>query len=47
MCKYFTASVLAPRLFVKILIETNVKISNELNLSRVYQSVNYTESLAK
>ena len=33
------------RFFVKVLIEMNVNISNELNLSDVYQSVNYTGSL--
>ena len=32
---------------MKILIETNVNISNELNFSDVYRSVNYTGSLAK
>ena len=32
---------------VKALIETNVSISNELNFSGVYWSVNYIGSLAK
>ena len=35
------------RFFVKILIETNVNISNELILSDGYRSVNYTALLAK
>ena len=48
MCKCFTASVLALiSFFVKVLIETNVNMSNELNLSDVYRSVNYIGSLAK
>ena len=34
------------RFFDKILIETNVNISDELNFSDVYQSVNYIASLA-
>ena len=32
---------------IKVLIETNVNISNELNFSDVYQSVNYNGLLAK
>ena len=35
------------RFFVKVLTETNVNISNELNFSDVYRSVNYIWSLAK
>ena len=35
------------KILVKILIETNIKISNELIFSDVYRSVNYTGSLAK
>ena len=35
------------RFFVKILIETNINISNELIFSDVYRSVNYTELLVK
>ena len=33
--------------FVKVLIEKNINISNELNFSDVYQSVNFIRSLAK
>ena len=41
-CKCFTASSFSVyiRLFVKVLIEKNVNISNELNLSGVYRRVN-------
>ena len=35
------------RFFVKVSIERNVNISNELNFSDVYRSVNDTGSLAK
>ena len=35
------------KIFVKVLIETNVNISNELNFSDVYLSVNYIGWLAK
>ena len=35
------------RFFVKVLIETNVNISNELNFSYILGSVNYIGSLAK
>ena len=35
------------RFFVNVLIEMNVNISNELNFSDVYRSVNYNGSLAK
>ena len=35
------------RFFVKVLIETNVNISNELNISDVYLSVNYIVLQAK
>ena len=34
------------KIFVKVLIETNVNISNELNFSDIYRSVNYIGSLA-
>ena len=33
--------------FIKVLIETNVNISNELHFSDVYQSVNYIRLLEK
>ena len=48
-CKSFTASFFSTyiRFFVKVLIETNVNISNELNFSNVYRRVNYLVSLAK
>ena len=46
MCKCFTASILALIFLSKILIETNVNVSNELNFSDVYVR-NYTGSLAK
>ena len=48
-CKCFTASILALILdfFVKVLTETNVNISSELNFPEVYRSVNYIGSLAK
>ena len=35
------------RIFVKVLIETSVNISNELNFFDVYRSVNYTQPQAK
>ena len=35
------------RFFVNVLIEMNVNVSNELNFSDVYRSVNYIGSLAK
>ena len=35
------------KILVKVLIETKVYISNPLNFSDVYLSVNYTWSLAK
>ena len=35
------------KIFCKVLFETNVNISNELNFSDVYQSVNYIGLLAK
>ena len=35
------------RFFVKVLIEMNENISNELNFSDVYRSVNYIGLLAK
>ena len=48
MCKCFTASILALfKISVKVLIETNVNISDELDFSDVYRSVNYFGSLAK
>ena len=48
VCECLTASVLALiRFNITVLIETNVNISGELNLSEVYQSENYTGSLAK
>ena len=49
VCKSFTGSILATyiRFFVKALIETNVNISNKINFSGVYRSVNYIGSLAK
>ena len=34
-------------LFVKVLIQTNVNISNKLIFSDVYRSVNYNGPLAK
>ena len=43
----FTDSILALRFFVKVLLETNANINNELNISDVYQSVKYTGLLAK
>ena len=48
-CKYFSGSFFIAyiKFFVKVLIETNVNISNELNFSKVYRSVNYNGSLAK
>ena len=47
--KCFTASFFSAyiKVFVKVLTETNVNISNELNVSDVYRSVNYIGSLAK
>ena len=33
--------------FVKVLVETNLNISNEFKFSDVYRSVKYTGSLAK
>ena len=44
MYKCFPASSLAliSDFFFNVLIEINVNISNELNFSDVYQSVNYT-----
>ncbi|MEW8546498.1 MAG: hypothetical protein AB2693_23530 [Candidatus Thiodiazotropha sp.] len=41
------ASILALRVFIKILIEMNENIRNKLNLSGVYRSINYTGLLAK
>ena len=41
----FTFSVYI-RVFINVLIEMNVNISNELNFSDVYRSVNYIGSLA-
>ena len=35
------------RYFVKVLIETNANISNDLNFSDVYRSMNYIGLLAK
>ena len=35
------------RFFIKVLIETNINLSNGLNFSVVYRSINYTGSLAK
>ena len=35
------------RFFIKVLIETNVNISNELNFSDLYRNVSYIGSLAK
>ena len=35
------------RFCINVLIEMNVNISNELNFSDVYRSVNYNVSLAK
>ena len=32
---------------MKVLIKTNVSISNKFNFSEVYRRVNYIESLAK
>ena len=48
-CKCNTASVLALiiRFFHQGLIVTSVNISNELNFSDVYRSVNYSGSLSK
>ena len=49
-CKCFTVSISAftyLRFFAKVLIETNVNISNQLNFSDGYHSVNYTGSIAK
>ena len=48
-CKCFNASVLAAyiKVFVKILIERTVNISNELISSDMYRSVNYIGSIAK
>ena len=43
-CFNFRAHI---RVFVEVLINMNVNISNELNFSDVYQSVNYTGSVAK
>ena len=43
----YTASLLALIKIFRVLIETNVNISNELNFSDVYRNVNYTGSLAK
>ena len=43
-CFNFSAYI---RLFVNVLIEMNVNISNELNFSDVYRSVNYIGSRAK
>ena len=43
-CFTFSAYI---RFFVNVLIEMNVNISNELNFSDVYRSVNYIGSLAK
>ena len=34
------------KIFVKVLIETNVNISNELNFSDISRSVNYIGSIA-
>ena len=46
--KHLNTSILALiRFFVRVLIEIKVNISNELNFSDVYQSVNYTGLLAK
>ena len=46
--KYLTASILALKyFFVRVLIETKVNISNELNFSDVYRNINYNGSLAK
>ena len=44
-CKCLTASIKAfsfIRLFIKVLIEMNVNISEQLIFSDVYRSVNYT-----
>ena len=41
-CFNFSAYI---RFFIKGLIDTNVNISNELNFSDVYRSVNYIGSL--
>ena len=46
-CKCFPASMLALISDFNVLIEINVNISNELNFSDVYRSVNYIGSLAK
>ena len=43
-CVNFSAYI---RFFVKVLIETNVNISNELNFSDIYRNVNYSGLLAK
>ena len=43
-CFDFSALI---RFFAKVLIVTDVNISNELNFSDVYRSVNYIGSLAK
>ena len=46
-CQCFPASDLPlVRFFVKLLIVTNVNISNKLNFSDVYRSVNYFGLLA-
>ena len=46
MFSCFSVSVYI-RFFVNVLIEMKVNISNELNFSDVYRSVNYIGSLAK
>ena len=43
-CFNFSAYI---RFFFNVLIEMNVNISNELDFSDVYRSVNYIGSLAK
>ena len=46
-CKEFTSSILALIKVSLILIEMNVNVSNELNFSDAYRSVNYIGWLAK
>ena len=41
MCKCFTASILAHKIFSQGFVEKNVNMSNELNLPDVYGNVNY------
>ena len=47
MLVFYCFNFSAYSFFVKVLVESNVNISNELNFSDVYRSVNYIGSLAK